>query len=999
VSTIETITLFKWAKHLNELYFMRYIFSLCLVLTLFNPAHSQNLISNGGFESGTSGWTNWWSRDGQGSAKIVTSPVHTGNNALEVTFNGSQDWSFGVNKDFAVKPGDIFELSAWVNAELVHSDAQLSVELKDSLGKVIDWVYGTCGFEETNGQYKQFSSKFIVPNNVRKINPRLMGTSPCHFFVDDVSMSFIGNTVVSSKTFTLENEKLKSSISYPSMKIVALNKLNNKLYETEPLSEYLVNSIDSSVENRLVVNAHHVTENFDINFVFSLSGNSLSVQLKADSSLILKNSLRFPGAISSGFADYLVVPRGTGVIWPVDKDYPFNNYVFWDWKSTMSFVGVTNLKSGYMIVSDDPWDTETTFSRTNQSGLLNPEMIHHSAKGKWSYDRNLHYVFVNDGYNEMCEWYKQFAASKGYRKTLIQKAVENPNMNRLKGAVDFWLNNLTFSSAEADNFIKYGLDRAIFSLNTWENSLPKLIDSLNSKGFLTSRYDIFTDVWPDSIYSSVKGYRREGFPDEVILKKNGNLQEGWLAYVDGNPFQGYVICSETHSDYATKTIAPDLYKNRYNCRFIDVELASGLKECYSPEHPVTRKTDAQARVEALNMVKNDFNLVTGAEEARDFAFMVTDYGEGTMTINPPTGAGYDWSTPIDPINNYEDKNLNPAMRVPLHGLVYHDVHIPTWYTGDGVSKVPSLWDDKDLFNILYATMPLFMPPNQTYWLANREKFLSSYHLISSITRNVAFDEMSRHTFISDDKKIQQTVFSNGWEVTVNFDSIPHPIHSKLLAAKGFYATDGNTQQVFRIVESNSTLAVADIDNRLFINPYEVEKTYKGIKTTGTVFLRNDETGIHLAFIGKQKYILFNPSQMDWRLGHAYSENTGKQIPLIQTEDGWLLLNRPANESFVRFDLDTTELSNHTLLNTDNLFECYPNPATNRITVTFNLKQSENVQLAIYNMLGQSIKVLYCGRGNIGYNRFEFEIGDLPATSYILKLKSVQKSSAVMLTIQ
>jgi hypothetical protein len=971
---------------------MKYFITISLFLSTFNLVFSQNLISNGGFEDGTSGWGGWWSRDGKGSVNIVSSPVYSGINALEVTYDGDLDWSYSVNKTYPVKPGDIYELSAWVNSESINSDAQLSVVLRDSLGKVINWVYGTCSFEETNGLFKQFTSSFIVPEKVGKIVPRFIGSNPCHIFVDDISMKFLGNSIISAKTYTLENEKLKTVISYPSMKISTLSKVNGQTYVTEPLYEYMVTSVDTSEENLLILNAHHITKNIDFTFVFSLSDNSLDIQLMGDSSMVLKNNLKFPGTIASNLDDYLVVPRGTGIIWPVTENYPYWAYNFWEWKSTMSFIGVTNFKSGYMIASDDPWDTEASFNKSVQTGLLNPEIVHHSAKGNWGYNRTLHYVFVNDGYIEMCQWYKQFAQAKGYRKTLSQKAIDNPAMNRLKGAVDFWAIMMDFTKKDGDIFLKYGIDRAIISMNTWGSSLPKLIDSLNSKGFLTSRYDIFTDVWPDSVFPG-EGYRREGFPEDVIVKKDGSLQEGWLAYVDEKPFQGYVICSETHSEFANKEISTDLAVNHYNCRFIDVELASGLKECYSSVHPVTRKTDAQARIEALNVVKNGFNLVTGDEEARDFAFPVVDYGEGTMTINPQVGAGYDWANPIDTIGDYyQQKNLNPAMRVPLHGLVYHDVHIPTWYTGDGASKVPSCWDDKDLFNILYASMPLFMPPNRTYWNTNFERFLTSYHLISSINRNIAFEKMTSHSFLSNDKKIQQTTFSNGWEVTVNFDTIPHTFNTVQLAAKGFYASNGNRQVVFRIVDSNSTLAVADIDNRLFINPYGTEKTYKGIKTPGAVFLRNDGNDIHLAFIGNQKYFLFNPSEMEWKPGHAFSETTGNPIPLISMDEGWCLLNRPENESFVRFDLDTTALSVNQIINPDELFECYPNPANDNISVKFELQNSENVRLTLYNLFGQPVKELLNKKCNIGLNRYDFELEELLAGSYILKLSCKRKNS-------
>ncbi len=972
---------------------------MLLILT-FNTAIGQNLITNGGFESGTSNWSSWWSRDDKGNATVVSSPVNTGTKALQVVYPGSADWSYAVNKQFLVKTGDLIELSAWINASSDFSDAQLSVELIDSLGIVTNWVYGTCAFANTKGQYKQFTTGFVIPAKVKKIVPRLIGNGPCSFTVDDVSMTLLSNLAGSNKTYTLENSNLKTVIYYPSMKISTLNKVNEKTYTTEPLYEYSVASIDSSVPGKLILNTHHLTENIDLTFEFSLSENTLDIKLKGDSSALLKDNLHFPGAIPGIGTDYLVIPRGTGVIWPVNKNYLSGSFAFYDWKSTMSFIGVTDLKSGYMIVSNDPWDTSVNLSKDNLSALINPAMTHLSTKGIWGYNRTLHYIFVNDGYLEMCQWYKKFVEAKGYRKTLTQKAIENPNMNRLKGAVDFWVINMNFVQKDADNLIKCGMDRALFSLSGWENSLSKLIDSLNIKGFLTSKYDIFTDVFPANILPSAVGYRREGYPEDVIVKKDSNLQEGWLAYINGAPLQGYYTCSQTHSSWAIKEITTDLATNRYNNRFIDVEMASGLKECYSTVHPVSRKMDALSRIAALNTVKNKFSLVTGVEEARDFAFPVSDYGEGTMSIFPQVNSGYDWSNPIDTIGAYYGQNnLNPATRVPLHGLVYHDVHIPTWYTGDGVSKVPFSWDDKDLFNILYASMPLFMPPNRTYWNTNFEKFLTSYHLISSITRNIAFEEMTKHTFLSTDRMIQQTEFSGGWKVTVNFDKVSHTVESRQLGSKGFYASDDNQQEVFRINENNSDLAVASIENRLFINPYGIEKTYKGVKTTSAIFLQNDAKGLHLAFIGTQKLIQFKPSEMTWKLGHAFSETTGKPIPIIELGDGWVQVNRPANESFIRFDLNEIVLSSNAIRNTEDKFGCFPNPVGDQLTITFTLKDSTKVNLSLCNMKGQPVKELLNETVNTGSNRYNFNVKGMAKDSYLLIFKTNNKQLTEKIVIQ
>ena len=47
-------------------------------------------------------------------------------------------------------------------------------------------------------------------------------------------------------------------------------------------------------------------------------------------------------------------------------------------------------------------------------------------------------------------------------------------------------------------------------------------------------------------------------------------------------------------------------------------------------------------------------------------------------------------------------------RLPLWELVYHDCVVAQWYWGDYNNKLPSLWDKRDLFNVLYGTPPMFM---------------------------------------------------------------------------------------------------------------------------------------------------------------------------------------------------------------------------------------------------------------------------------------------------
>jgi hypothetical protein len=93
--------------------------------------------------------------------------------------------------------------------------------------------------------------------------------------------------------------------------------------------------------------------------------------------------------------------------------------------------------------------------------------------------------------------------------------------------------------------------------------------------------------------------------------------------------------------------------------------------------------------------------------------------------------------------------------------------VAQWYWGDYNNKLPALWDKRDLFNVLYGTPPMFMF-NRALWERNKARFVQSYRTVCPLVRNVGYQEMTDHRFLTRDRRVQQTVFANGVTVTVNF---------------------------------------------------------------------------------------------------------------------------------------------------------------------------------------------------------------------------------------
>ncbi|MHC1774589.1 MAG: glycoside hydrolase [Lentimicrobium sp.] len=946
--------------------------------------YCQNLITNPGFENGMNGWDFWIRDEGAGIAEIVTSPVHVGNQAVKISHWGPNDWSFRPDNDFMVSPGEIYEFSAWVSAGQITDYAGMSFALFDDSGNSVNWAYNETEIN-IHESYFQYSIRMVVPEDVARVLPRFTGIDSCSIYIDDVSFELIGQ-VAENQVHHFENFLLDIELFTPSFRINVIDKIAGVTHIIQSTVGYNIQSIDSS-ENSFTFYGNYIESNSPIVINISLVNNELKFSLLEDPEQPLIEEIAFPGPIESKAGDFLIVPWASGMILPVEEGFPFWQFGLYDWKATMAFAGVTNLSSGYMISTYDPWDTRIEFPE-GSNGLTSIKLINEPSKHTLGYQRRFSYVFFPaGGYVSMAQWYRNFAMLNGYVKTFAQKTAENPNVEKLRGAVDFWALDWHFLQPEfIDSLHRFGIDRAIISLTgSWNEvtDFSAVIDTINNLGYLSSRYDIFTDVWPP-LSPPIPGYRTDGFPGDVVVQEDGSLLEGWLALLeDGTTYQGYYTCSATHADYARDRIQEELTDNHYNCRFIDVELSSTLVECYSNDHPATRESDGLNRKALLDVVKNEFSLVTGSEEARDFAFPMVDFGEGTMSIMPADSAGYDWTTPTDdPGELFLEYNMNAARRIPLHGLVYHDVHVPSWYTGDGLSKVPAYWDKKVLFNVLYASMPLIAPPDYAYWQMNRERFLTSMMVTSAVFRSCGFAQMTDHLYLTEDKMVQKTVFDNGWSVAANAGTTSFQLGNLIIPPDGFVAGNNEGSFAYRIIAGSGIISMTKHNDRFFFNPGGQAIPTMGFISTGSISGIKHPTSLNLSFIGNQPYIDLNPSLMPWPMQNIVVTDlhNGQAADLSNLGNGFYRLHKTGDHLFYRINGDFLAVSDPDLSVTE--FKVSPNPTRKKFTTEFTLKNPAKVWMRLLSVQGAVIRLLCDQNVPSGKNTFSFETECAPGLYFI-----------------
>lgn len=242
-----------------------------------------------------------------------------------------------------------------------------------------------------------------------------------------------------------------------------------------------------------------------------------------------------------------------------------------------------------------------------------------------------------------------------------------------------------------------------------------------------------------------------------------------------------------------------------NHSFSMVFFASGIYECYSKDNPLTRSEYKQAVVDMNLLFRDKYKQIVGAEWGADYCVPTSVYAHGVTTLHRmlypsidrnKKGTIYymgDWKHPSRPTimideyvadKNYMEWAINEKIRVPLYQLVYHDAILTTWRWEDTNHHMPEIWWKKDLFNILYGTTPLWNLDRHR-WAKFKETFIESYNKVCPWLQEIGYDEMVSHRFVSTDHKVQESVFSSGKKVIVNFGDSDYVVENNLIKAQSF----------------------------------------------------------------------------------------------------------------------------------------------------------------------------------------------------------------------
>jgi hypothetical protein len=153
--------------------------------------------------------------------------------------------------------------------------------------------------------------------------------------------------------------------------------------------------------------------------------------------------------------------------------------------------------------------------------------------------------------------------------------------------------------------------------------------------------------------------------------------------------------------------------------------------------------------------------------------------------------------------------------VPLWELVFHDCVVSTWYWGDAsdflLDAAPEVTAKKDAFNILYGTIPILWANREGAWRKSQDVFLRTYRNTCKLHEVIAGTEMISHEFVTPERAVQRTRFSDGTEVIVNFGETPYSAevggNKYLLPQNGFAVKGPRIEQSLSIINGHPVTTI------------------------------------------------------------------------------------------------------------------------------------------------------------------------------------------------
>lgn len=547
---------------------------------------------------------------------------------------------------------------------------------------------------------------------------------------------------------------------------------------------------------------------FKVTFTLEPGYPELVTEFEPQRTTIARNwhEVRYPAAFLPQQTDKasIVYPHGTGMLLPARTDDPFfmeiaSDYLYGGLKSYMPALGYTDASDGPAIMGIME-QFEPAMMYWHKVGYEGEEyyVFNYGWMGdREKIDRNftIRWQFTSEGgYVGMAKSYRSWSDRQGWAKTLEEKRGDNPDVDKLVGAPIFWTNGTVEEMTRTlnklqSNGIEYcalGLDDGLYDVLNIPSPAEQrkrrgLAQKVVDAGYVAYHYDNYRDAFLRDPAMPIYNQRNwDAYPHDIVVQRSGELLNPGFSDAGG------VITPSAFMKYAQSHMQEDNDRYPWNARFIDCIGSCAFTEGvdWHPDRLFTSIYYTSEKRREVMEYSNSLGQLTATECGLDYIMPYTLWYDGAMSLvaysDAPALAFTFQSTDTSqakevkveddaPLGGGTPYSLSESIRyrIPFWFLVYHDCAVGTWRWEKGMNVVMEHWPRMTLLNLLSGTPPIYRIPLQVF-NSVEDEWMDTYNRLEPWLREIGYEEMTEHRFVTDDRYVQLTVFGSRKGVIVNF---------------------------------------------------------------------------------------------------------------------------------------------------------------------------------------------------------------------------------------
>lgn len=527
--------------------------------------------------------------------------------------------------------------------------------------------------------------------------------------------------------------------------------------------------------------------NAQVSYVYSLLTGGVEVSLSPPDSLEIE-ALSMPGAFyPENETKKILLPIMQGMLWDgrgADVSHMCRSGSHTGF--SMQMYGVIGKTGGLLAAVDTAIDSLWWYEKDARGFRV--QNVQDSSLGSIRYERVMKFYFTDAGIVPIAKRYRAVVKQKDRFVTWEEKIAERPNLERLFGALMCFIgyshDDLNYV-AEFQKLKDYGFDRVMaypVDFNCYDKDfvmggLPPIHLTREEIAKITDMgFDVCPWTWINEAIDTHAAERSKMYR----VTREGEQIFGWQI----DDYKWYKVCSPEMDIFESKAIAGQF--NHMTWDHFDVLTCASSGECYAMDH-ASHLGRSLSREEDLKWLRK--TLVTGqglekrknAVSSESFNDLFSkEYDLGSVKAWPQFGPWIFWP-------------------IPLTSLVFHDSILHSWWEPHNYNSIyfnrsvgPNLFEYGGGRTDLQAATDALMgcPPDvfpfgaqyawtgkgsETYTYKFRfEDPVVQYALekakpVAALHRRIGKLEMTDFEILSEDGWVQRSAFSDGTEVTANFN--------------------------------------------------------------------------------------------------------------------------------------------------------------------------------------------------------------------------------------